>query len=116
MRAKNSLLMQIYADTCGRTMQVSRSEQTCALGAAMAGAVVAGPGAGGHAHFGEAVQAMTAVDEVAYAPHPEAGRTYDRLYSLYQRLHDLFGTREPRDNLFDVMKELLMLRDEAKRK
>ena len=34
--------MQIYADVTGRPMKVSRSAQTCALGAAIAGAVVAG--------------------------------------------------------------------------
>ncbi|MHC4789011.1 MAG: ribulokinase, partial [Planctomycetota bacterium] len=39
---KNPLVMQIHADVMGRTMEVSRSTQTCALGAAMAGAVVAG--------------------------------------------------------------------------
>ena len=39
---KNPLVMQIYADVTGRPMKVSRSAQTCALGAAIAGAVVAG--------------------------------------------------------------------------
>ncbi len=39
---KNPLVMQIYADVTGRPMKISRSAQTCALGAAIAGAVVAG--------------------------------------------------------------------------
>ncbi|MHC4355056.1 MAG: FGGY-family carbohydrate kinase, partial [Planctomycetota bacterium] len=39
---KNPLLMQIYADVTGREMVISRSAQSCALGAAIAGAVVAG--------------------------------------------------------------------------
>ena len=34
--------MQIYADVTGRPMKVSRSAQTCALGSAIAAAVVAG--------------------------------------------------------------------------
>jgi L-ribulokinase len=38
---KNPVVMQIYADVTGRPMKVSRSAQTCALGAAIAGAVVA---------------------------------------------------------------------------
>ena len=38
---KNPMVMQILADVMNRTMEISRSEQTCALGAAMAGAVVA---------------------------------------------------------------------------
>ena len=39
---KNAIVMQIYADVIGRPMKVSRSSQTCALGAAIAGAVAAG--------------------------------------------------------------------------
>ena len=39
---KNPLVMQIYADVTGRPIKISRSAQTCALGAAIAGAVVAG--------------------------------------------------------------------------
>ena len=39
---KNPVVMQIYADVTGRPMKISRSAQTCALGAAIAGAVVAG--------------------------------------------------------------------------
>ena len=45
---KNPLVMQIYADVTGRPMKISRSAQTCALGAAIAGAVVAGKRAGGY--------------------------------------------------------------------
>jgi glycerol kinase len=39
---KNATLMQIYADILGRPLQVAASEQTCALGAAMFGAVSGG--------------------------------------------------------------------------
>ena len=39
---KNPMLMQIYADVTGREMKVSRSAQTCALGSAVAAAVVGG--------------------------------------------------------------------------
>jgi len=98
----------------GRTMEVSRSEQTCALGAAMAGAVVAGKEAGGHESFGEAIEAMTAVRAQDYAPDPNARAVYDRLYRLYRHLHDAFGTRERRDNLHDVMKEVQRIRDEVR--
>ena len=39
---KNPFVMQIYADITNRPMKVSRSAQTCALGAAIFGAVAAG--------------------------------------------------------------------------
>ncbi len=45
---KNPLVMQIYADVTGLEMKVARSAQTCALGAAIAGAVAAGKRGGGH--------------------------------------------------------------------
>ena len=44
---KNPLLMQIYADVTGCTMQVAGSSQACALGSAVAAAVLAGGAAAG---------------------------------------------------------------------
>jgi len=111
---KNPLVMQIHADVLDCEMEVSRSTQTCALGAAMAGAVVARSAAGGYDNFADAAAAMTGVSENTYIPNPEHHRTYDRLFRLYKRLHDIFGTRQYADNLHDVMKELLAIRDEAK--
>jgi L-ribulokinase len=113
--AKNPLVMQIYADVIARPMEVSRSAQTCALGAAMAGTVVAGRRAGGHDGFEDAVKAMTGIQARAYRPNPANVKTYDRLYALYKRLHDAFGTRGHNESLYGVMKELLAIRDEVRR-
>jgi len=112
--AKNPLVMGIYADVIGKPMEISRSAQTCALGAAVAGAVVAGARAGGYADFHGAMKAMTGVQKKKYLPKPENVKTYDRLYGLYHRLHDAFGTRGYSENLYDVMKTLLAIRDEAR--
>ncbi len=112
---KNALLMQIYADVMGRPLEISASAQTCALGAAMAGAVVAGKKAGGHDDFNEAAMAMARMDDKTYAPLPENQKMYDRLFALYKRLHDSFGVQGRQDSLFDVMKELLAIRDAARR-
>ncbi len=111
---KNPLVMQIYADVTGRAMEVSRSAQTCALGSAMAGAVVAGAARGGYDSFGEAARKMTGVRAKRFKPRPAAHEVYNRLYAVYRRLHDAFGTQQETGTLFGVMKELLALRDEVR--
>ena len=111
---KNPLVMQIYADVMNRPLRIARSAQTCALGAAIAGAVVAGPSRGGYAEFGEATDRMTGVMDTVFDPDPAAAATYDRLYALYRRLHDAFGVSGTADDLSDLMKTLLDLRDEVR--
>jgi L-ribulokinase len=111
---KNPLVMQILADVMGRTMEVSRSEQTCALGSAMAGAVVAGAAAGGHADFTVAAKAMTGVRAHKYVPNDRNVAIYNRLFSLYRQLHDIFGTKEYSTNQYNLMKDLLAIRDEVR--
>jgi L-ribulokinase len=108
---KNPLVMQIYADAIGLEMKIARSSQTCALGAAMAGAVVAGKMGGGHDSFAEAQRAMGGVKKKSYKPDPKSRAVYRDIYELYRRLHDAFGTQEWKGNLFRVMKDLLEIRD-----
>jgi len=112
---KNPLAMQIYADVTGRPMKVSRSSETCALGAAVAGAVVAGKRAGGHASFAAAQKAMTGLKAKVYTPNRAAHAVYTQLYALYKQLHDAFGTRDWRGNLHGVMKALLDIRATARK-
>ena len=112
---KNRMVMQIYADVLGRPQHVSRSAQTPALGSAIAGSVVAGPEDGGHATFDEGIAAMTGTKETVFEPIPEHQDVYDRLYRLYRRLHDAFGVEGSEDDLRDVMKTLLDIRDEVRR-
>ena len=89
--AKNPLAMQIYADVMGRPLSVTRSEQTCALGAAIAGAVVAGKSVGGFDNFADAIAAMASPADRTFTPQPAAVEIYNKLYKLYRRLHDSFG-------------------------
>lgn len=103
---KNEALMQIYADVIGRPMKVSRSEQTCALGAAIFGAAAAGVGS-----VAEIQSRVTAIREKVFHPIPENHRIYTELYALYRTLHDAFGTRDWSGKLSHVMKELLAIRD-----
>jgi L-ribulokinase len=108
---KSPLVMQIYADVIGRPMKVSRSAQTCALGSAVAAAVVAGA----HPDFATAQQAMTGLKPQIYKPDLQAQAVYQELYPLYRELHDAFGTTEWHGNLHGVMKKLLDLRNQARK-
>lgn len=107
---KNPMVMQIYADVTGRPMKLSRSAQTCALGAAIAGSVVAGV----HRNVPSAQRAMTGLKPLVFAPAKTAHTVYRELYPLYRQLHDAFGTAEWQGNLFAVMKRLLEIRAKAR--
>jgi L-ribulokinase len=112
---KNPLVMQIYADVTGRPIKISASAQTCALGAAIAGAVVAGKTAGGYDNYPDAQKAMTGLKARVFEPDPEAHAVYERLYALYRKLHDAFGTQQATGSLYSVMKELIEIRSQARR-
>ncbi len=111
---KNPLVMQIYADVTGRPMKISRSSQTCALGAAIAGAVVAGKKTGGYDSVTAALFFIYWVITVFYTPNPKAHAVYRQLYTLYRTLHDSFGTQNGNTNLYPVMKTLLEIRTKAR--
>lgn len=107
---KNPVVMQIYADVTGRPMKVSRSAQTCALGSAVAAAVVAGA----HENFSVAQKAMTGLKPRVFTPDAKAHAVYRQIYSLYKELHDAFGTEKWKGNLHGVMKKLLEIRQKAR--
>jgi L-ribulokinase len=108
---KSALVMQTYADITGRPMKISRSAQTCALGSAIAAAVVAGA----HKDFAAAQKKMTGLKPTVYKPNPKAHAVYKKLYALYKQLHDAFGTKQWNGNLHNVMKELIAIRDAARK-
>ena len=108
---KSALTMQIYTDVTGRPMKISRSAQTCALGSAIAAAVVAGV----HKNYSTAQRKMTGLKPKVFKPNPEAHAVYRELYAVYKKLHDAFGTKEWNGNLFDVMKQLIDIRSRARR-
>lgn len=84
---KNELFMQVYADVLNRPMCVSRSKQTCALGAAIAGALAAKI----YPSVEPAIRAMTGVKPKIYKPIPKNTSVYKDLYGIYKTLHDAFG-------------------------
>lgn len=105
---RNKLLMQIYADVTGRTIQVTGTEQAGAFGSAMFAAVAAGAAAGGYDSIVDAAANMARLQDVVYTPIPEHQAVYDRLFAEYQLLHDYFGR-----GANDVMKRLKALKAEV---
>jgi L-ribulokinase len=108
---KSALTMQIYADVTGRPMKISRSAQTCALGSAIAGAVVAGV----YENFAQAQKRMTGLKPQIYRPDPAAHKIYRELYAIYKTLHDAFGVRASDGNLHQVMKRLIEIRNRVRK-
>ena len=106
---KNPMLMQINADVTGREMKISRSAQTCALGSAIAAAVVGGA----YPNFARAQAAMCGIKETTFKPIASHHKTYRKLYKLYSRLHDGFGLKGKTLSMGSVMKDLLAIKEKA---
>jgi L-ribulokinase len=108
---KSPFVMQVYADICNVPMKISRSAQTCALGAAIFGAVV-----GGAYKTTEAAQRkMTGVKSTIYKPNPKAAKVYAELFKLYCQMHDAMGVPGCQAKLGNVMKDLIAIRNRVRK-
>ena len=79
---KNPFVMQIVADVLNMPIRVAKSEQTVALGSAMAAAVVAGI----HPDIPTAQKAMGSGFEKEYYPDQVKAKKYDELFLKYKKL------------------------------
>ena len=81
---KSPLVMQIVSDVLNMKIKVCRSEQTCALGAAMCAATVSGL----YPSIEKAQDAMGSGFEKEYVPNAENAQKYQVLYEKYSKLGD----------------------------
>jgi len=88
---KSPFIMQIVCDVLNMPIKVAHSEQACALGSAMAAAVVAGV----YSDISEAQQKMGGGFETTYLPIAENAAKYAVLYAKYLKLGELieFGMK-----------------------
>ena len=78
---KSPFIMQVVADVINKPILVARSEQACALGSAMAAAVVGGV----YTDVPEAQKYMGGGYETEYHPDPVNAEKYKALYDDYSR-------------------------------
>lgn len=79
---KSPHIMQIMADVMNMPLRIHRSDQTCAAGAAMFAATVAGI----YDKVEDAMQAMGQGFDVTYHPNPAHAAIYAKRYRQYQEL------------------------------
>jgi L-ribulokinase len=79
---KNPFVMQIVADVLNMPIRVALSDQTCALGSAMAASVVAGI----YKDIPAAQEAMGNGFEKEYLPDPVRAAKYESLFNKYKKL------------------------------
>ena len=76
---KSKFVMQTFADILKMPIKVAKTEQACALGAAIFASVASGI----HKDVLTAIKAMSTDFDAEYAPIPENSAKYDEKYKLY---------------------------------
>jgi L-ribulokinase len=79
---KSPFVMQVLADVLQMPIKVVRSEQACALGAAMCAATAAGV----YKTMEEAQKAMSSGFDAEYLPNKAKGEVYQKLYEKYIKM------------------------------
>jgi L-ribulokinase len=79
---KSPFIMQMMADVMNMPIRIHKSEQTCALGAAMFAATAAGL----YSNVSNAMQAMGSGFEKTYEPNPAKAEFYKKRYEKYKAL------------------------------
>lgn len=85
---KSPFVMQLMSDVLGMPIKIHRFTHTCALGASMFAAVVAGV----YATVEEAMAAMGGGIDVQYGPDPEKQALYAARYERYKQLGHFLAT------------------------
>jgi L-ribulokinase len=85
---KSPFIMQVVADVLNVPIKVPKSEQTCALGAAMFAATVAGL----YPTVEDAKKAMGSGMETEYRPDPARAEQYRAIYERYSKLGEYVET------------------------
>jgi len=90
---KSAFAMQTLANVLDMPIKIAKSDQACALGAAMFASVAAGI----YSNVGEAQVAMSSGFDAIYEPQPEKVEVYKKLYQKFLDLGHFveFGKEQP---------------------
>lgn len=91
---KNPFVMQTVCNVLNRSMRIARSEQTVALGSAMAAATAAGI----YPSMKAAQEGMGQGFETTYKPDPDRAAIYETLYKKYKKLAHFLETQIGMEN------------------
>ncbi len=94
---KSAFVMQMMADVMNMPIRIHKSDQTCALGASMFAATVAGL----YPRVEDAMQAMGPGFDMEYHPNPNKVELYQKRYHRYLQLGDLMEANADPDFRFD---------------
>ncbi len=108
---KNPLFMQIYADIINKPMKIAASDETVALGAALMGAHAAYKEKGKNISYNELQDKSCKMLEKVYLPNSENVMTYNKIYTIYKKLHDAFGIEGTKIEMYGVMKDLIEIKN-----
>lgn len=92
---KSPYIMQVMASVLNMPIRIHRSEQTCALGAAMFAATAAGL----YPHASEAMNTMGQGFDLRFDPDPSAAARYERRYAKYRTFAEKVETMADRKSI-----------------
>jgi L-ribulokinase len=91
---KSPFIMQMMADVMNMPIRIHRSEQTCALGAAMFAATAAGI----YSKVEDAMHAMGQGFDMTYLPDPKNSAVYNKRYERYRATGQFLETQVSHDH------------------
>lgn len=95
---KSPYIMQTMADVMDMPIKIHKSEQTCAIGAAMFAATAAGI----YSKVEQAMEAMGQGFETTYYPHPEKTALYAKRYARYKEFGDFLSKKNIKEEQLNL--------------
>jgi len=95
---KSPYIMQVMANVMNKPIKIHKSEQTCALGAAMFASTYCGI----HPNVNEAMNAMGQGFDLYYNPQPAVVELYHKRYQKYKKFGDVIESLVDRTNVEEL--------------